>query len=108
MWCGGPSAVSTASQARWQTVETRQPIVFVPEIHYPAHMKTIFAGFVGLLLLVVLSCDGAAAENPFTGGKWIDLSHDFSAQTLYWPTAENFALETEFNGQTPKGYFYAA
>ena len=61
-----------------------------------------------LLLLVVLSCDGAAAEDPFTGGKWIDLSHDFSAQTLYWPTAENFALETEFNGQTPKGYFYAA
>jgi kynurenine formamidase len=27
---------------------------------------------------------------------------------LYWPTAENFALETEFHGQTAKGYFYAA
>jgi hypothetical protein len=30
------------------------------------------------------------------------------AETLYWPTAESFALESEFQGQTPKGYFYAA
>src|ERR1043165_4273442 len=50
----------------------------------------------------------AAGDNPFTAGKWIDLTHEFSAETLYWPTAEQFTLESEFHGQTPKGYFYAA
>src|ERR1051326_1883026 len=50
----------------------------------------------------------AAGDNPFTAGKWIDLTHEFSAETLYWPTAERFTLETEFHGRTPQGYFYAA
>ncbi|PYJ02257.1 MAG: cyclase [Verrucomicrobia bacterium] len=49
-----------------------------------------------------------AAEAPFTGGRWLDLSHDFSSDTIYWPTAQNFVLETEFKGVTPKGYFYTA
>ena len=50
-----------------------------------------------------------AGEAPFTGGgQWIDLTHEFSAETLYWPTAEKFTLESEFHGHTPKGYFYAA
>src|SRR4030095_6182845 len=40
--------------------------------------------------------------------KWIDLSHDFSTNTLYWPTAQKFTLEVEFHARTDKGYFYAA
>lgn len=43
-----------------------------------------------------------------TGGKWIDLSHDFSQETIYWPTAEGFKLETVFKGFTDNGYFYDA
>jgi kynurenine formamidase len=50
----------------------------------------------------------AANAPPFTKGKWIDLTHEFAADTLYWPTAQRFTLESEFHGQTPKGYFYAA
>jgi kynurenine formamidase len=50
----------------------------------------------------------AANAPPFTGGKWVDLTHEFSSDTLYWPTAKTFTLETEFHGQTPQGYFYAA
>ena len=50
----------------------------------------------------------AAAEAPFTGGHWIDLTHDFSTNTLYWPTAKPFTLEVEFHAHTDKGYFYAA
>lgn len=38
----------------------------------------------------------------------IDLSHDYSAETIYWVTAKEFKLDTVFNGQTDKGYFYAA
>ena len=68
-------------------------------------MKTRFARFSSL----IGSFGGwAAADGPFTGGRWIDLTHEFSSETLYWPTAESFTLETEFHGQTPKGYFYAA
>ena len=44
----------------------------------------------------------------FPEGKWIDLSHDFSAETPYWPTAEGFKLEAEFKGMTDKGYYYTA
>jgi kynurenine formamidase len=60
--------------------------------------------------LLFFGCVGnlAAAEPPFTGGKWIDLTHDFSTNTLYWPTAQKFALEVEFHAHTDKGYFYAA
>jgi kynurenine formamidase len=49
-----------------------------------------------------------ADDSPFAGGKWIDLSHDFSTNTLYWPTAQRFTLEVEFHAHTDKGYFYAA
>src|SRR6266542_6391859 len=45
---------------------------------------------------------------PFAGGRWVDLTHDFSSETIYWPTAQGFALETEFRGVTPNGYFYCA
>lgn len=44
----------------------------------------------------------------FPKGKWIDLSHDFSPETVYWPTGEGFKLEKVFEGHTEKGYFYAA
>jgi kynurenine formamidase len=71
-------------------------------------MKKCFTRCSGLLLLLGSFCGLAAADAPFTGGVWIDLTHAFSSETLYWPTAEGFTLETEFHGQTPKGYFYAA
>src|SRR5262245_26276102 len=71
-------------------------------------MKTSFARLL-ILTFALSSLNGPAADNArFTGGKWIDLTHEFSTDTLYWPTAERFTLETEFHGHTPKGYFYAA
>jgi hypothetical protein len=71
-------------------------------------MKFLSTGLPSVLLSLISVGAIAAGEPPFAGGKWIDLTHDFSPQTLYWPTAENFALESEFHGRTPKGYFYAA
>jgi len=50
----------------------------------------------------------SAADSPFARGKWVDLTHDFSTNTLYWPTAQRFTLEVEFHAHTDKGYFYAA
>jgi len=38
----------------------------------------------------------------------VDLTHPFSAETLYWPTEERFELRTRFQGLTPAGCFYVA
>ncbi|MCA0931160.1 cyclase family protein [Lutimonas saemankumensis] len=40
--------------------------------------------------------------------KIIDLSHDYSKETIYWVTAKEFELDTVFMGETDKGYYYAA
>lgn len=40
--------------------------------------------------------------------QWIDLTHDFSEETLYWPTSPVFELEELYYGQTKMGFFYSA
>jgi kynurenine formamidase len=54
----------------------------------------------------------AGRESPqpdiLRSGNWVDLSHDFSADTVYWPTAEPFKLSTVAAGQTDAGYYYSA
>jgi kynurenine formamidase len=49
----------------------------------------------------------AFAENPFKG-KWIDLSYEFSEETIYWPTADTFKKTTVFEGHNDKGFYYSA
>ena len=56
-------------------------------------------------LVAVLSC---ARKDPFQSGRFIDLTHDFSSETIYWPTSEPFQLETVFRGITDKNFFYSA
>lgn len=58
------------------------------------------------VLFVIYSAESEAIEMP--AGKWVDLTHDFSSETIYWPTGEGFKLETVFEGITDKGYFYDA
>ena len=41
-------------------------------------------------------------------GHWVDLTHAFSKDTIYWPTADGFELEVLANGYTDQGYFYSA
>jgi kynurenine formamidase len=48
----------------------------------------------------------AAAHWP--PGELVDLSHDYSEQTVFWPTAEPFRLQKVADGVTPQGYYYAA
>lgn len=40
--------------------------------------------------------------------RLVDLSYPFDATSIYWPTAEPFKLDTDFEGVTDKGYFYSA
>ena len=49
-----------------------------------------------------------AKQNEFLQGQIIDLTHDFSSESIYWVTAKEFELDTVFNGDTDKGYYYSA
>ena len=41
-------------------------------------------------------------------GQWVDLTYAFDEQTIYWPTADKFRLDTVAEGITDKGYYYSA
>jgi len=64
--------------------------------------------FVGLVLGNTDLAYSESENLTLAQGKWIDLTHDFSEDTVYWPTAEGFELETVFEGYTEKGYFFDA
>jgi kynurenine formamidase len=38
----------------------------------------------------------------------VDLSHEYSGDAIFWPTAEGFTLDVVSEGITPQGYYYAA
>ncbi|MBU6221722.1 MAG: cyclase family protein [Planctomycetes bacterium] len=44
----------------------------------------------------------------FATGTWLDLTHPFDANTIYWPTEQGFLFQPGANGPNPKGYYYAA
>jgi len=58
-----------------------------------------------LLALSFMACTPAPRE---FSGRLIDLTHPFSTETIYWPTAQPFTLEKVAEGMTAAGYYYAA
>jgi kynurenine formamidase len=68
-------------------------------------MKSVVFICFSIILVFMTSC---TRQPDFTQGEWIDLSHEFSAETIYWPTADGFKHDTVFAGITPKGYYYTA
>ena len=51
------------------------------------------------------------AQGPADLGAyhWIDLTHPFSASTIYWPNnPTGFELDTQYAGVTPGGWYYSA
>jgi kynurenine formamidase len=69
-------------------------------------MKSILTILVVSMLFA--GCQKHEASARFLQGRIVDLSHAFDEQTVYWPTAEPFKLEKDFEGTTEKGYYYAA
>lgn len=51
------------------------------------------------------ACD---KDSNYPSGQWIDLSYDYSPETIYWPTSEPFKLDAVAAGVTEKGYYYSA
>lgn len=69
-------------------------------------MKSIFTILVASMLFA--GCQKQEAGARLLQGRIVDLSHAFDEQTVYWPTAEPFKLEKDFEGTTEKGYYYTA
>src|ERR1700750_1193526 len=62
-----------------------------------------------LLLLLVFAVPVAAQRaTSLPAGRVVDISPPFDETSVYWPTAEPFKLETDFEVVTDKGYFYSA
>lgn len=69
-------------------------------------MKTIKLISISLSLLLLVGCNQKQADR--LAGTWVDLTHEFSEETVYWVTAEPFKRTTVAEGTTDKGFYYSA
>ena len=75
-----------------------------------------FKVFSSFVIITLLSCNSAEKESllePEVASKKVpqtivDLSHDYSKETIYWVTAKQFDMDTVFAGQTEGGFYYSA
>jgi hypothetical protein len=68
-------------------------------------MKCLRALVVVLIVIIPVMGQKSLVLPP---DRIVDLTYAFDANSVYWPTAEQFKLETDFEGMTDKGYFYSA
>jgi kynurenine formamidase len=66
-----------------------------------------------VLLCVLAGAGCAAGHSRFDRPAWeqtrlIDLTHSFGADTIVWPTEQDFRLVLQQAGETPGGYYYAS
>lgn len=59
------------------------------------------------LALIALAATPVVAQD-ISAGRWIDLTHPFNTESVYWPTAKGFEIEEVFHGHTDGGWFYSA
>jgi len=59
-------------------------------------------------LLFFLSSACSPGQSSKLVGQWVDLTHEFSAETIYWPTADSFKKTAVFEGRTDKRFYYTA
>ncbi|ETN97040.1 cyclase family protein [Zhouia amylolytica] len=52
--------------------------------------------------------EGTVFLNELQNQKIIDLTYSFSNKSIYWVTAKEFELQVVAQGQTDKGFYYAA
>ena len=71
-------------------------------------IKQVFLVIIGALTASCQPAEQVKQEEAFPTGRWVDLSYPFDENTIYWPTAESFRLDTVAEGVTDKGYYYSA
>ena len=70
---------------------------------------TRLVSLISVFVAAACAADGAEIDRLFlSSNAWIDLTHSFDSETIYWPTADAFRLETVADGITDGGYYYAA
>lgn len=64
--------------------------------------------FATILCCTIKTTKAQDISQTLSKGKWIDLSYDFSPQTLYWPNnPTGFKLDTIAEGITAGGFYYS-
>ena len=79
-------------------------------------MRILIASSVSILCSLLLSCSSSVdnkskiepAYKDLSKATFVDLSHSYSRETVYWVTAREFELDTVFAGETDKGFYYTA
>jgi kynurenine formamidase len=71
-------------------------------------IRHLAAAVAAAAALSAAACSRSADSPRWPGGTLVDLSHEYSEQTVFWPTADPFKLEKVADGITPQGYYYAA
>ncbi|HLA09416.1 MAG TPA: cyclase family protein [Pyrinomonadaceae bacterium] len=67
-------------------------------------MNRLIVHSTAVLTLAIMSIT-ISAQQPL---RIVDLSYAFDSKTVYWPTAEGFRLEKDFEGVTESGFYYSA
>ncbi len=81
---------------------------FTPQYIAPQYIAHKFmAPKYKIIMLLVAGGLASALTAHELPGRWVDLSHDLSAQSLFWPTAKRFELNVDAEGMTERGYYYS-
>jgi kynurenine formamidase len=70
---------------------------------------TFLSGF-ALLLSAACMAPACGPSRPTAAVvfRYVDLTHDLSSDSVFWPTGETFQLTKVADGVTDKGYYYAS
>jgi kynurenine formamidase len=71
-------------------------------------IKKILLSLCLSLSITLINALPTAQAQDFNNGQWVDLTHAFDEDAIYWPTADSFKKTTVYEGQTDGGYFYSA
>jgi kynurenine formamidase len=61
-----------------------------------------------LMLVVSIGCSSTPPNVSSGNVRYVDLTHDLSSESVFWPTGETFRLDKVADGVTDKGYYYAS
>lgn len=62
----------------------------------------------GIAILALAGGTAQALEHQTEAGCWVDLTHPYSSDTVYWPTSSGFEKTTVSEGVTDQGFYYSA
>jgi kynurenine formamidase len=81
----------------------------MPVRRYAAGMK--FVCWLSILAFVAATGCASPGESPTASpaaSRYVDLTHDLSSDSIFWPTGETFRLDKVADGITENGYYYAS